>query len=88
MQYFLIVTRSLRIPRQVQDGLIIERTDHSTTHEEADVTVLQQAYQFILNVGIKSICVICIDTYVFVLLAYFFSEIKITSQYFHASNQW
>ena len=32
------------IPRQVQNGLIIERTNLSTTQEEADVIILQQAY--------------------------------------------
>ena len=37
MQYFLIVTGSSMIPRQVKNSLIIERTDPSTTHEEADV---------------------------------------------------
>ena len=57
------------IPRQVQNGLIIERTDLSTTHEEVDVIIVQQAYQFIPDVGIKSNSVICNYTDVFVLLA-------------------
>ena len=70
MQYYLVVTGSLMIPRQVRNGMIIERTDLSTTHEEADVIIVQQAYQFILDVSIKSICVICDDTDVFVLLLF------------------
>ena len=70
MQYSLIVTRSSMIPRQVQNGLIKERTDLSTNHEEADV-IIQQAYQFILDVGIKSICVICDNTDAFLLLIFF-----------------
>ena len=55
MHYSLIVTRSSVIPRQIHNGLIIERTDLSTTHEEANVIIVQQAYQFFLDVGIKSI---------------------------------
>ena len=56
MQYFLIVTRSSMIPRQKQNSLIIERTDLSATHGEADIVIVQQAYQFTLDVGIKSVC--------------------------------
>ena len=58
IQYSLIVTGSSMIPRQVQNGLIKERTDLSTTHEEADEIIVPQACQFILDVGIKSICVV------------------------------
>ena len=56
MQYFLIVTRSSMIPRQKQNSLIIERTDLSATHGEADIVIVQQVCQFTLDVGIKSVC--------------------------------
>ena len=72
MQYSFIVTGSSMIPRRVQNDLIIEKTDLSPTHEEADVIIMQQAHQFILDVGINSICVICSDTDAFALLAYFY----------------
>ena len=78
---------SSMILRQVQNGLIIERTDLSATHEEADVIMVQQAYQFILDAVIKSICVICDDTYVFVLLVLFIRKWAYKPM-FHASNQW
>ena len=65
MQYSLIVTGSLMIPRQVQNGLIIEKTDLEKTQEETDLIMVKQTYQFILDVSIKSVCVICDDTDVF-----------------------
>ena len=65
------------IPRQVQNVLIIERTGLSTTPEEADVTIVQQAYQLILDVGITSICVFCDDTDVFVLLVFFYQKLGV-----------
>ena len=42
------------IPRQVQNGLIIERTDLSKTNEESKGITVQQECQFILDVGVKS----------------------------------
>ena len=70
------------IPRQVQNGLIIERTDLSTTHEEVDVLIVQQAYQFIPDVGIKSNSVICNYTDDFVLLAYFYQKLGLQANVF------
>ena len=75
MQYSLIVAESSMIPRQVENGFIIERTDLSTTQEEADIIIVQRTYQFLLDVGIKSISVICDDTDAFVLLAYFYQKL-------------
>ena len=68
--------------------MITERTDLSTTYEEADVIIVQKAYQFILDVGIKSIGVICDKLDNFVLLVFFLSKIRLTSQCFRASNRW
>ena len=72
MQYSLIVIGSSMIPRQIQNGLIIQRTNLSATHGEADVIIVQQIYQFNFDVGITSICVICNETDAFELLAYFY----------------
>ena len=44
MQDTLIVTGSSMILRQVRNGLIIERTDLSTTNEEAKGIIVQQEY--------------------------------------------
>ena len=73
---------SSMIHRQVQNALIIEGTGLSTTHEEADVTIVQQAYQLILDVGIKSICVICDDTDAFVLLVFFYQKLGVQANVF------
>ena len=82
MQYSLIVTSSSIIPRKVKNGLIIERTDLSTSHEEADVTIVQQAYQFIIDVSIKSIYVIYDNTNIFVLFAYFYQKLDLQANVF------
>ena len=47
---------------EVKDGLIIERKDLTTTHEEDDVIMVQQAYKSALDSVTKSICVVCDDT--------------------------
>ena len=62
--------------------MIIERTDLSTTYEEADVIIVQQSYQFILDVGIKSIGVICDKTDVFVLLVFFYQKLGLQANVF------
>ena len=41
---------------EVNDGLIIERKDLTTTHEEADVIMVQQVQKSALDSVTKSIC--------------------------------
>ena len=82
MQYPFIVTGLSMIPRQVQNDLIIERIDLSTTHEEANVVRVQQAYQFIFDAGIRSVCVISNSTYIFVLLAYIYQKLGLQANVF------
>ena len=78
MQYSLILTGSSITPRQVQNDLIIDQT----THEEVDVVIVQQAYQFILDVGIKSVCVVCDDTDAFVILVFFYQKLGVQANVF------
>ena len=73
-------------PSYIQNGLIIERTDLTTAHEETNIIIVQQAYQFILDVGTKLICVICNDTDVFVFLVFSIRNWAYKPM-FHASNQ-
>ena len=80
MQYSLVVTGSFVIPRQVQNDLIIERADLSTTHEEVNIILVQQAYHFILDVCFKSVCLICSNTDVFVLLHIIIRNCTMTSR--------
>ena len=60
---------------EVNDGLIIERKDLTTTHEEADAIMVQQAYKSALDSATKSICVVCDHTDVFILLVYFYDKL-------------
>ena len=73
-------------PRQVQNDLIIDQT----THEEVDVVIVQQAYQFILDVGIKSVCVVCDDTDAFVILVFFYQKLGVQANVFmqETSGEW
>ena len=64
--------------------------DLSTTHAEANVIIVHQAYQFCLDIGIKTICVICDNTDVFVLLAYFYQKLGLQANVFmqKTSGKW
>jgi len=66
-----VITGKDFTPIEIMKGLQRERIDLWTTHEEADVIIVQQVVK-IANEGVKSIRVICDDTDVFVLLMYFF----------------
>ena len=47
-----------------------------------NIIIVQQAYQFIIDVGIKFICVICNSTNVFVLFAYFYQKLGLQANVF------
>ena len=55
-QFSLALTGSADTPMEVNDGLIIERKDLTTTHEEADMIMVQQAHKSALDSVTKSIC--------------------------------
>ena len=59
----------------------MEKTDLKTTHEEADVIIVQQIVHLALK-GAQSIQVISDDTDVFVLLLHFFALEKLTCRIF------
>ena len=48
-------------------------------HEEAYVIIVNQAYDAVLQNGVGRVHVVCDDTDVFALLAYFFRKLNITA---------
>ena len=54
-------------------GVLIQRRDLKTSHEEADVIIPQQVVS-IANQEFNSISVICDDTDVFLLLTYYYTH--------------
>ena len=62
---------------QVHQGVLIERGDLKTTHEEADIIIVHQAFRSIIDNAIKYIYVTCDDTDVFVLLAHFYWKLAV-----------
>ena len=56
---------------EIYKGRVRPRDDIRTTHEEADVIIVQQMVQ-LASIAVQNIYVICDDTYVFVLLLHVF----------------
>jgi len=75
----LVVTGSNTTPQEVSLGVLIQRGDLTTSHEEADVVMVQQAVA-LANQGINCMKVICDDTDVFVLLVHYYHHCKLTCQ--------
>ena len=73
----LVVTGQDPTPIEVSDGKVTLRHDLHTTHEEADVVIVQQMVHVALT-GASSIRVISDDTDVFVLLLHFFKSESLT----------
>lgn len=73
----LVVTASEPTPIQISNEYVEERQDLRTTHEEADVIIVQQVVH-LAGIGRDSIRVIADDTDVFVLLLHFFREKELT----------
>ena len=73
----LVVTGADPIPMEICNGNIRERADLRTTHEEADVIIIQQAVHS-ANSGKNSIRVIADDTDVFILLIHFYKINQLT----------
>ena len=63
----LLITGSSEVPQEICSGVVVDRIDLKTTHEEADVIIPQQMV-YAVSQGAKTIIVICDDTDVFVLL--------------------
>ena len=73
----LVITGKDPTPIEVLHGAQRELSDFRTTHEEADVIIVQQGAK-LANAGTPSIRVICDDTDVFVLLIYFYHSLGLT----------
>lgn len=73
----LVVTGQDPTPIEVSNGKVTLRHDLRTTHEEADVVIVQQMVHVALT-GASSIRVISDDTDVFVLLLHFFKSESLT----------
>ena len=73
----LIVTGENDIPSEVNKGIVIERGDMKTTHEEADNILLLQMV-FAATENQKGISVIADDTDVFVLLYFHYLAKKLS----------
>ena len=73
IRHRLVVTGSACIPQEVNMGVLIQRRDLKTSHEEADVIIPQQVVS-IANQEFNSISVICDDIDVFLLLTYYYTH--------------
>ena len=72
----IVVTSADPTPFQICQDEIVNRIDLCTTHEEADVIIVQQMVK--LAVDNIRINIICDDTDVFVLLVHFYVQEKLT----------
>ena len=75
----LVVTSNDPIPFEISDGVIVQRLDMRTTHEEADVIIAQQVVK-LAESGNSSIKVVCDDTDVLVLLVHFYAQEQLTCE--------
>jgi len=68
-----VVTGKYRTSVELRSGTKIDRADLATTHEEADVIMVQQAVE-LAESGAACITVLSDDTDVFILLIHFYAE--------------
>ena len=69
-----MITGSDETPTQVVGGIDTIRHDIRTTHEEADLILIQQCYKMMKVENYKSVRIISDDADVFVLACYHFPE--------------
>ena len=69
----LVVTSNDPVPFEINNGVIVQRVDMRTTHEEADIIIVQQVAKLAQS-GNTSIKVVCDDTDVLVLLVHFYAQ--------------
>ena len=72
----LVVTGSNNTPVQISHGVVIYREDISTSHEEADCIIVQQA--MMASEYQQGVSVIADDTDVFILLIHHYLEQQLT----------
>ena len=68
----LVITGSSDVPVQVTHGLTNPRHDLRTTHEEADLIIVQQCYGLLFDAGCDEVTIVSDDTDVFVLACHYF----------------
>ena len=73
----LVITGPDPTPVQICDEQVIQRIDLRTTHEEADVVIIQQVL-YLASIGIKNIRVVADDTDIFVLLLFYYATRQLT----------
>ena len=66
-QHKLVLTVSNPVHVEINRGVVIKRQDIKTTHEEADIMIVQQ----VAEVKVKKVLVVADDTDIFVLLLLF-----------------
>ena len=69
----LFVTSANHVPKLVHGGTIVNCDEMRTSHEEADIILVQQCFNAIAN-GCSSVNVISDDTDVFVLLVHLYEQ--------------
>ena len=81
----LVITEAEPVLKEVHAGTTSSRHDLKTTHEEADVFIVQQAIA-LANTGSKSLRILCDDTDVFVLLLHFYLILCLTCKITKGGN--
>ena len=73
----LIITGDDPVPIELNRGVKISRQDLRSTHEEADVLLVQQAMNVALYEQVSPVTVIADDNDIFVLLLHFHHKLKV-----------
>lgn len=75
----IVITGKDPVPIEIRNGKEHERHDLKTTHEEADVIIVQHMVH-LASTGLTHIRVVCDDTDVFVLLVHFYHQQNLTCE--------
>ena len=81
----MLITGLLGTSTEITRGIAIERQELKTQHEEANLIVVQQAYQKVDH-QVDIVSVICNDTDVLVLLPYFYWILDLSSTMYMQST--
>ena len=76
----LMLTGSEKTPYKIQDGLVSLFPSLNTTHEEADIIIVNQLLWAVKEKPTAGVMVICEDTDVFILLVHYYSKEEMKCQ--------
>ena len=76
-KHTLLITGSNEVPQEISNGVLINRADLRTSHEEVDVIIPQQVVNAAVQ-GSKNVTVVCDDTDVFILLLHYYLLMKLS----------